>query len=493
MNFNIATHQTIITSLIIITSFLTGCIGGTDSDNDGFNDGSDNCIDTYNPLQEDYDYDGKGDLCDLDDDGDKVNDDDDLYPFNSQESTDSDKDGVGDNEDAFPNNPLEVSDNDGDGVGDNVDQFPNDVYEWEDSDNDGLGNNADDDDDGDGFNDSVDQFDLTPMSLLNQTGPFNVGTKDVTFTSPRGHELTVQIWYPTMDLEGEKVVYDKTFGGSAFDDATPDCTETRPVTVYSHGFPSIRWGSSFLMSNLASHGFISIAPDHPHMSIWDADIDYLHEAILAMPLDVKDSYNWLSGKSQETSPFEDCINPAEGYAVIGQSTGGYNSMMLAGAEILLTDLEERCTNGDEIICKIKDEWLLNYGGEYINFQDERIWGVVLLSPWNGSILDDGISQVDKPVFILSGNMDETTTIIEVNKTANSLGNSLINYAILNNSGHYAFAPIGCAAYGCDGLLDIDISTSFANESVTIFLAQLLNWPSSENYSMPEYNFVNWEI
>ena len=35
-----------------------------DSDGDGINDIVDNCDDTVNPNQEDYDFDGYGDICD---------------------------------------------------------------------------------------------------------------------------------------------------------------------------------------------------------------------------------------------------------------------------------------------------------------------------------------------------------------------------------------------------------------------------------------------
>ena len=41
-------------------------------------------------------------------------------------SPDSDGDGVNDDEDAFPNDSNETTDSDGDGVGDNADAFPND-------------------------------------------------------------------------------------------------------------------------------------------------------------------------------------------------------------------------------------------------------------------------------------------------------------------------------------------------------------------------------
>ena len=80
---------------------------------------------------------------DSDTDGDGVNDGDDQFPNDANESVDSDGDGVGNNSDAFPQDGNETNDDDGDGVGDNSDAFPQDENETMDTDADGVGDNED--------------------------------------------------------------------------------------------------------------------------------------------------------------------------------------------------------------------------------------------------------------------------------------------------------------------------------------------------------------
>ena len=118
-----------------------------DSDNDGVDDENDNCISNFNPLQEDFDNDNIGDICDNDDDNDGYLDSNDEFPLNPNEWSDFDNDGLGDNQD---------NDDDNDNWTDNIEiscntnPLDNSSYP-DDYDGDLIPNCEDQDDDNDGY------------------------------------------------------------------------------------------------------------------------------------------------------------------------------------------------------------------------------------------------------------------------------------------------------------------------------------------------------
>jgi len=87
-----------------------------DADDDGVIDSIDNCPSIYNPLQEDNDIDGEGDVCDDDDDNDEFLDNEDNCPWiYNPDQEDYDEDGIGD---------VCDDDDDDDGVNDDEDACP---------------------------------------------------------------------------------------------------------------------------------------------------------------------------------------------------------------------------------------------------------------------------------------------------------------------------------------------------------------------------------
>lgn len=106
-----------------------------DTDNDGIEDGQDNCINVANPGQSDTDGDGIGDACDN------------CINLKNSTQTDSDGDGVGDACDNCPNKMnAEQADPDSDGRGTACDNCPNTAnFDQADGDGDGFGDKCDSD------------------------------------------------------------------------------------------------------------------------------------------------------------------------------------------------------------------------------------------------------------------------------------------------------------------------------------------------------------
>jgi len=245
-----------------------------DVDEDGIIDKNDNCLNLYNPDQEDYDEDSIGNSCDDDDDNDDVIDDIDLCPrgdlgwsswtfsdFDGDgcrddgEDLDDDGDGVCDglvndincnvsslSSDLCPNSPIgfvsdSYSDNDGDGC--------EDISEDNDDDNDGYHDSDDDcpvefgssdiiligclDNDNDGYSNNIDVFPIDSSQWNDTDGD---GFGDELFGTfgdycPEVYGNSTNDRYGCLDSDGDgysdvDVFWGIRFGGDAF---TNDSTQ----------------------------------------------------------------------------------------------------------------------------------------------------------------------------------------------------------------------------------------------------------------------------
>lgn len=114
------------------------------------------------------------------------------------------------------------------------------------------------------------------------TGPYAVGATERTFSNERG-PLTAKVWYPAEFTEGDTpqpyligfkrsimglppFIYSHLKGRPtrAFKNVRLSAAkDAYPVIIYSHGGDGFVEDNSFLLTELASHGFVAFAVEHP--------------------------------------------------------------------------------------------------------------------------------------------------------------------------------------------------------------------------------------
>ncbi|MBX2797562.1 MAG: hypothetical protein KTR31_07840 [Myxococcales bacterium] len=280
------------------------------------------------------------------------------------------------------------------------------------------------------------------------SGPFGVGTERVTVKGAEG-DLSVQVWYPTTDETGTEVRYDGVFAGEAFLGASVVCEQTRPLAAFSHGSGGIRYQSAFLTEHLATHGWVVVAPDHPGNTFFDGFPD-VAALLTSRPRDIMDTVDWMLGEvERDESSWFGCTDPAEGYAVIGHSFGGYTAMAVGGGAV-------------------------EDGTGFLDVADARVNAIVPLAPWDViGRLDDGAADITVPTLILTGELDETTTIDQVRRMWDPLQVTPRWLAVFPEGGHFSFSPVACFTFegdGCGkGFLDMERANELTAEATTAFL------------------------
>ena len=143
---------------------------------------------------------------------------------------------------------------------------------------------------------------LLPVpNLKAPSGPYSVGTRTLVITDPARKEIysgkdeprkfMIEIWYPAVRpapgtpaaawMPDAKIVAPAIADyiqlphffldhltlakSSSYENAAPDAAAgPYPLLVFSHGWNGFRQQSTFLMQELASHGYVVIAMEHPY-------------------------------------------------------------------------------------------------------------------------------------------------------------------------------------------------------------------------------------
>ncbi|MDJ0694306.1 alpha/beta hydrolase [Mastigocoleus sp. MO_188.B34] len=207
----------------------------------------------------------------------------------------------------------------------------------------------------------------------------------------------------------------------------------KPLIVFSHGLGSVRTELKYLAKHLASHGYVVAALEHPgsneantYSAIQGQNRIVQPEEFLERPRDISfvldelTKLNQQSLNKQETSkPFKQALNqnsfrsqfPTNKVMVLGYSFGGGTALAIAGGELQLEKLKERCQDnlttlslGEGIQCVAQELPKNRY-----QLRDERVKSVIALNPISSLMFGDtGLSKIKVPTLVLAASADKTT-------------------------------------------------------------------------------------
>ncbi|HEY9607750.1 MAG TPA: alpha/beta hydrolase [Allocoleopsis sp.] len=196
-----------------------------------------------------------------------------------------------------------------------------------------------------------------------------------------------------------------------------EASPKKPIIVFSHGLGSIRTDMRYLAQHLASHGYVVAALEHP-----GSNETHVRQALklkaplleaeefLNRPKDISFVLDELQSLNQKSGPLQGKLAP-DLAMVIGYSFGGATALSLAGAELQLTQLKQRCP-GDVLANSLGENaqcWAKALPEDSYQLRDPRIKAAIALSP-TASILfgETGLTKVAVPTLIAAASADKTT-------------------------------------------------------------------------------------
>lgn len=249
-------------------------------------------------------------------------------------------------------------------------------------------------------------------------GPRPVGVRVMHLTIG-GQTRPLLVWYPAADSARGRsaMVYNTGLQGDAVREAEPDrAAAPYPLIVFSHGMGGCAAQHVFINENLASFGFVVIAPDHQEAQMCHLEgkpeigAGRLTWSVLRHHFDLSGVVFDLFGDMMKQRGYDFSYRPAEIKAVIdlalrenqdppsflrgliapdrigmsGHSLGGYTTLMVGGLPFYCDPAPpaDQCQLDDLALDRLPNPCCFDYvrtAGPF-GFRDPRVKAILVMSP-----------------------------------------------------------------------------------------------------------------
>jgi len=315
------------------------------------------------------------------------------------------------------------------------------------------------------------QASINPAALpdLAQPGPYRFSQRTITVTNP------------ALRQTGEGLLVNYDFDVDVY--LPEGVSGPAPVVIVSHGFGAVKEDFIFLNTHLASHGYVVMAPDHVGSNLSYRE-QYLGGRLntLLSPVEFVNRPEEISFLIDELemlvaqSPDWRSRLDLGRIGVIGDSLGGATVLSLAGAEITYARLQEAC---DSEVLSLNFARYLECRALYLppnnyDLGDDRIQAVIAAHPLGGGLFGpEGISQIDIPLLMVSGNVDIVAPVVVEQIFPYVWMQQEPRYlALLQQGTHFSSKPPGEGAGGMPSILmgeHRDVGSTYYKRLTTAFL------------------------
>ncbi|MEG4624768.1 alpha/beta hydrolase [Microcoleus sp. w1-18aA5] len=194
-------------------------------------------------------------------------------------------------------------------------------------------------------------------------------------------------------------------------------TADKPTIVFSHGLGSVRTDLRYIAEHLASHGYVVAALEHPGSNETNTNAAMAGKCPLLAPQEFLERPKDISFVLDELTKLNQTDDNLQGkiaidrWVIIGYSFGGATALSLAGAELQLSALKQRC-QGDLIGFSLGEGIQCAAAGlpeERYQLRDGRIKRAIAMNPITSLLFGEtGLSAIQIPTLIVASSADKTT-------------------------------------------------------------------------------------